>query len=252
MHNVTRVVAGLAVLVIAGCTDQPTAPGGHLISTPEPHLSESPPQCDPSMIICDENGGVPDVTYDYYSEDVGDVTGSASFEYTLSAAEAQPYFGLTSGSAVACPAGFAMAGVAATLYPPGEPLLPIVSSGWWAIIFGEMPVNFGRYLWPANMSAPQAEYMWPATDASGRWASIANADARCLLVVYPNGMYRTDVTFYKYNGVRIRYPSRRTNYGGGSGGGLPDCHLEYIYLEVNYGDGTGRHVIWQGYATVCG
>lgn len=47
--------------------------------------------------------------------------------------------------------------------------------------------------------------------------------------------------------------TRKSSFGGGGGGGGPDpCYQEYIYLEVDYGDGTGWHVVWEGYATVCG
>lgn len=36
---------------------------------------------------------------------------------------------------------------------------------------------------------------------------------------------------------------------GGGGGGGGNCHVEYIYIEVNYGNGW--ETWWEGYATVC-
>jgi len=41
------------------------------------------------------------------------------------------------------------------------------------------------------------------------------------------------------------------NGGSGGGGGNGNCHTEYIVVEINYGDGTGWHTLWEGYATVC-
>jgi len=43
-----------------------------------------------------------------------------------------------------------------------------------------------------------------------------------------------------------------TGGGGGGGGPPPNCTVEYVYLEINYNDGTGWHILWEGYATVCG
>jgi hypothetical protein len=48
-----------------------------------------------------------------------------------------------------------------------------------------------------------------------------------------------------------------SGYGGGSGGGDLggggglSCREEYIYIEVDYGDGSGWHTWWEGWATVC-
>ena len=39
---------------------------------------------------------------------------------------------------------------------------------------------------------------------------------------------------------------------GGGGGSTPGCQEEYIYMDINYWDGTGWHEIWEGWALVCG
>jgi hypothetical protein len=139
------------------------------------------------------------------------------------------------------------------LFPPGEAPLTITVAGWFYILLDPMLPGMGRYSVPRNNSDAEGmwqEYPW---QPGMRRASVANADGHCYIVPKPGGGgFDIRVSLFKYNGVRIRYPSRSTSYGGGSEGGAPNCHQEYVYLEINYGDGTGWHVIWQGYATVCG
>jgi hypothetical protein len=67
----------------------------------------------------------------------------------------------------------------------------------------------------------------------------------------PNG--QVHVAFGpEFYDVNARYPRRRNaSTGGGSGGGTYECHEEYVIVEINYGDGTGWHVLWEGNAMVC-
>lgn len=46
--------------------------------------------------------------------------------------------------------------------------------------------------------------------------------------------------------------------GGGSGGGSSEdptgglnCYWDYIFVEINYGDGSGWHTWWEGWARIC-
>lgn len=236
------------VLAMFGCGEQSTAPAANKATQISASIYGEAP-CSDFAIICDENGGDPGSNEQGYFLDYDVVDGSSFGEFLLSEAQAAAF----TNTGVSCPPGFSMLGVPATLFPPNEAPLPIASSGWWGIIFGEMSDPYGRYNWPSNLAHPELQYMWPALDQSRRRAQIMNADARCVLLPPRPGTqeYRLQVTFYKYNGVRLWYPTRNTG-GGGSGGGGWSCTQQFAILEINYGDGTGWHELWRGYVTVCG
>ncbi len=157
--------------------------------------------------------------------------GDASVEYATANAA-------LSSSYVSCPPGFTKYRVVATLLPPGEAPLTIVSSGWWGIIYGELADPYGRYQWPGGF--------WPAIDGSGREAKIGTADAVCRVFARPGG-FTINVSFFRYNEVEIRYPpTPGGGEGGGGGGGGGGCVDEWIIIEIDYGDGTGWHTWWEG------
>jgi hypothetical protein len=121
---------------------------------------------------------------------------------------------------------------------------PFSFQGLHTLLF-ENPPGLGRYSLPAGY--------WPAVDGSGVQAQAESADATCVWTFPAPGTLRIDIGFYRYHRVNTRWPRRRgVSNGSGGGGAPPGCHYEYIYLEVNYGDGTGWHVIWEGNALVCG
>jgi hypothetical protein len=190
-------------------------------------------ECTPTMIICEDGSPPPppEVVDTFFELD-----GGASFSLT------------GASSAPSCPPGFTMNNNPATLLPPGEPPLFISSSGWTYIDYGGMPDPYGRYFWPPNRADPEG--FWPAVDGSGRKAYIATALAHCYITVSGN-IATLNVSFYRYNGVKIRYPYRQTSSsgGGGGGGGPSGCQTEYVIIEIN--TGSGWTVWWEGYATVC-
>src|SRR5690606_13494318 len=119
------------------------------------------------------------------------------------------------------------------------------SSGTWTI-------NWVKSL--VYLLSGQAVYNWPA----GSWpafnldrptgiASVTVESARAVCAG-PGSLH-----FIVFYGVKVTDSglSMAMNGGSGGGGGNGNCHTEYNVVEINYGDGTGWHTLWEGYATVC-
>jgi hypothetical protein len=123
--------------------------------------------------------------------------------------------------------------------------LSFVSSGVWEFIMSQIyPFPWTQYRWPSGF--------WDAVDGSGRSISVGTADATCSGFVSPDGRWGIRVNFYAFHDVEIRRPrggQQQTGGGGDTGGGT--CHDEWLVLEINYGDGTGWHELWEGWGQVC-
>ncbi len=231
----------LAFAAIVGCGDPsapvPTEPTRQVNKSEVTSLDVLSETCTPQMIICDD-GSLPPPP-DYVEDSFFELAGDALYDMDLSAAPAP-----------SCPQGVMLAGTPATLLPPGEAPLPIVSSGWAPIDYGAMVDPYARYFWPPNRMDPQG--YWPGVDGSGRSAYIGEGEAHCYLTVSGN-RWTLHVSFFKYDNVKIRYPYRKTSNGGGGGGGGDglNCHTEYVIIEIDRNDGRGWVTWWEGYASVC-
>jgi hypothetical protein len=117
----------------------------------------------------------------------------------------------------------------------------IWSSGTWSWLFDTGPMQ-ARYNWPPGY--------WPTNDGSGVEVQVGSADGSCR--GDPDGLVH--VSFTKFYHVNSRYPRRRGSQytGGDDGSGDTGCRTEYIVVEINYGDGTGWHELWEGWAQICG
>lgn len=232
----------LACVLVSACEDTLSGPGQGVISTLSPATTQGA-GCPPEVIICD---GEPTVTYGTYTEDIGDISGTGEETYSMTAAEAAQYVGMPNGSGVLCPLNIPWVSTATFKLSPDE-LDVIVQPTGYTTQIAILGLSSARYIFPQNWSDSQG--MWPDIgpgSPAGRYARAQSADGSCSL--RPGNQIK--VSFFRFNGVAVRYPTRCTSSGGG--GGQATCHTEYAYLEINYGDGTGWHVIWQGYVTVCG
>ncbi|MEX2152799.1 MAG: hypothetical protein WD825_05620 [Gemmatimonadaceae bacterium] len=108
------------------------------------------------------------------------------------------------------------------------------------------------------LPSSQAIYSWPQSP-TGWWDAVnvdrGNSPAKIRIKEARGYCATTNVHFFTYYGVEVKDDQLRTQSsgsggGGGSGDGL-NCHQEYVFIEINYGDGTGWHVWWEGYASVC-
>jgi hypothetical protein len=112
----------------------------------------------------------------------------------------------------------------------------------------------------------QAIYNFPrGYQAGGYWSGynitrsqyaeifVAKVRSTCELVQMPNGQVFVGGRLIQYYGVLVREAQQEPAGGGGGGGGGPDdnCSYEFITIEINYGDGTGWHELWSGWAWVC-
>jgi hypothetical protein len=219
--------------LVVGCGDLVVPPPAPELRATAPMFDELGNECTPTMIICED--GSPPPPPEEVVDTFFELEGSASFSVS------------GESSAPSCPQGLPLLNTPATLLPPGEPPVHISSSGWAPIDYGGMPDPYARYFWPPNRA--DAEGYWPELGGTGRKAYIAIGLARCYYTLSGN-TWTYHVSFYRYEGVKIRYPYRQSSSGGGSGGGAPPgCQTEYVVIEIN--NGSGWVVWWEGYATVC-
>lgn len=224
----------LFVVLIAGCSEAPVPTQESALRPGQALFDEGSGGCTPEMDLCDDGSQPPPPpTVEDYFPDM-----DVSAEYSVTLSEAPPD----------CPAGLQLASTPATLLPPGENPLPIVSSGWAPIDYGAMPAPYARYFWPPNRQ--DAEGFWPAVDGSGRSAYVGSGVARCYITTSGN-TWTLHASFFNYERVRIRYPYRQTSGGSSGGGAGNNCHTEWVTLEIDRNDGLGWVTWWEGYATVC-
>ncbi len=227
------------VVVLTGCSgSEPSAP----IKLTPPSVASfeegSIPNCETQVIYeepCESRGGGGGTD----SID-GEITVTASVEWQESFAE------LPDGvSASVCPPIVFDRLVPGPVTARDGKRFEILTTGTWQIRHVLGP-STASYYWPPGR--------WPATDGSGYAASITAADAACNF--YLDRARRTagiSLDFYKFYGVEVFIPGGPAggDGGGGSGGGSVACHEEHIVIEINYGDGTGWHVWWEGVAWIC-
>lgn len=245
----TLLVALVLTAVAAGCTDQPESPTGPTtLAGAAPRYSEASGECTESTIICDD-GSEPTWTDDGFEEVYTDFTdGDVSFEQETSGSTSDSSYDMSYSSWAGCPSyvtGVAYGNVYVTNPGGGRTSVRFMSSGTWSWM-GDQGPNQARYNWPPGY--------WDAIDGSGIQVQVGSVDGTCRI----NDRGFVYVAFGpNYYHVNARFPRRRGYYhqtGGGGGGGGGDgtqCREEYAIVEVNYGDGTGWHVIWEGTVTVC-
>jgi hypothetical protein len=116
------------------------------------------------------------------------------------------------------------------------------------------------------LSSSQAIYNWPQGGGDGSWPAYnlsLQAGGAKIWVTKARGFCPApnSVQFFLFYGVRVEDPNIRRPGDGGGAGGTPtggggtdpsDCRDEWIIIEINYGDGTGWHTWWEGWARVCG
>ena len=238
MANVAKVLVSLAMLTVACNSDNMQQPSFDL---------EPPPDCETQIIkdpSCPQDPPPTHIRYQVYFEQL-----SAESDDTLSSSS----YAFDEESAP-CPRWIAGFTTGITRDPHTGYFYSFASSGTWTIDW----VASAVYL-----SSGQAIYNWPQGGGDGSWPAvnqtlgqsgakiwIRQARGVCLAV--------NSVSFIQFYGVRVEDPNLRREDespgggGGGGGGGGDDCTSEWIIVEVDYGDGTGWHTLWQGYATVCG
>lgn len=233
----TFLVSLVLTTVVIGCRDQAESPTSPMTATDATPLSwQSGEGCAPYMIICDDEG----FTWfdDGFEEVYTDFSDGDLFELSVSESNLA-----WSG----CPSyvvGVYFGNVYVTNPSGNKQSVPFMTTGTWSWKADLGPMR-ARYNWPPGY--------WPAIDGSGIQIQISAADGTCR--VAPGGL--TYVSFTRYHHVNARFPRRRGytltggGGGGGDGGGSGQCRQEWVIVEVNYGDGSGWHVIWEGYATVC-
>ncbi len=241
MRTIPVILALLLPAAVGACAGDVSSPG-ELAS--RPLLDEGGTNCDYIIYddgTCDPAGGGGGYDRFYYET----LNGNASVDYDLGYAEAPSY---ADGALATCPPGFQGWLLPANATDDGDPYgrpLPFVSSGWWGMVFSQLyPFPFTRYVWPDGF--------WDATDGSGRSISIGTGDASCAAIIYPDGRVGVRVNFYAFHDIEIRRPrTGEQSTGGGGDGGGGTCYQEWLVLEINYGDGTGWHVLWEGWGEVC-
>ena len=234
LHRNGILAVVLSTVLSVGCADEPSAPQALTPSTPRLSEESGGGGCPPGAYICDG----------WYYEDDGfeevfdDVThGEGGWEE------------YSSSQGLQCPSYiFGLSQITLNVPTPDGSTrsATIRTYGTWSWRQAIAPME-ALYNWPPGY--------WPTVDGSGAEVSISYAQGRCL--VYPGNVVRVALgpNFYHVN---TRYPRRRgyqpTSGGGGGGGsgGESGCDQEYVYVEVNRGDGAGWQVIWEGWATVCG
>lgn len=208
-------------------------------------LDGEPEPCTPEMIICENPPG--DDFEEVYLESV-----EASVVEPMSVQEySGPSYSSTVGP-IPCIPGFTQSAKLLIIPVPtpggGFPEnKSVMFSGLWVLesYIGGYGSSSAYYIFPPGY--------FPAADGSGVQVTVGKGLANCSYV--QGGQYT--VTFYRYYQVNGRWPRSRpaSNGGGyvGPGGGTPDgCSWDFSILEINYGDGTGWHTIWEGWALWCG
>ncbi|HEY0151325.1 MAG TPA: hypothetical protein VGB92_04965 [Longimicrobium sp.] len=241
----TLVIAAVA----AGCTDwrgSPTSPTN--AAGAAPRYDALGGECTPAMIICDD-GSERRWTDDGFEEVYTDFAdGDLSFEHESSESTSAGSY-QASYTWSGCPSyvvGVAYGNVYVTNPSGGKTSVRFMSSGTWSWM-ADIGPNMARYNWPPGY--------WDAIDGSGIQVQVGSVEGFCRT----NDRGYVYVAFTgRFHHVNARFPRRRGYYlaSGGGGGGEDDggggqCREEYVYVEVDYGDGTGWHVIWEGTATVC-
>lgn len=236
-HLGVRAAVGFLLLsTLAACADLPssTAP----IQPPaSASADELPGGCTPTMIICDD-GSTPTWQDDGFEEaTVYEASGALMDQIPMDAALAAPV----------CPSYAYGIGLRTTLSAPRPDgnfqSVTISTTGTWSW-WGEDGPSSAMYNWPPGY--------WPAVDGSGAEVSIGTAHGNCYPLTAGMVAVRLGPPF---RWVNARWPRRRGEISptsGGGGGGGDSCQMEYIIVEINYGDGTGWHELWEGWASVCG
>ena len=201
------------------------------------NLETCDPPCDETAILCENPPA------DGYEEIYTD---SVALDYP--ALVSAPEY--TENGMIVCIPAFTQALVTLPirLYPPDggfSVIKPVVFTGLW-VLERWLPGSAGSrgdYIFPPGY--------FPAADGSGVTVSVGKGRAVCSA---PGGQYT--VAFYEYFNVNARWPRVRPASGGG-GGGPSDpapsgCEWHWSTLEINYHDGTGWHVLWEGWALWCG
>jgi hypothetical protein len=247
MKITTRTLLAALVLttVAVGCTDRSESPTDPTtVASAAPLYSESSGECTETMVICDDGSEPPRWVDDGFEEVYNDVTdGDMSFEESTSDGSYDASY-----SSSRCPSY--VVGVAqGTVYvtnPSGRKVsVTFRSRGTWSWKFDTGP-STARYNWPPGY--------WQAIDGSGIEVQVGSVDGTCL--VGPAQMTYVSLG-PNYYFVNARFPRRRGYHftggggGGGDGSGGTQCREEQVTVEVNYGDGTGWHVVYRGTATVC-
>lgn len=124
-------------------------------------------------------------------------------------------------------------------------------------------------LWASAFMSSQAKYNWPVGPvADGYWPAynlntqnrtyvkIEQALAQCDILQGPNGRLWLGTKFIRFYGVRARDNQMRVRPGSDDGnvpggGTPPGCTWDWVILEIDYGDGTGWHELWEGWARIC-
>jgi len=226
MSRLRLLVFTFGVVAVWGCADSPTAP-----PLRQPKVAKD---CSTQIYSDPDN-----------CSDFGSGGYSYSDYYGPGFAEVVITFGGSSpagpGVPVLCPAFF-KAFVPATLFPPGQPSLTVMSSGQFVPQSPNFIKGKATYDWPAGW--------WPDIAGSGREANITSAEAVCFVAMNSTGVYALKVDFYNFIAT-IRQGSPGSSGGGGGGGGSPTdhCQQEFITLEVD--TGAGWQTVWQGYASIC-
>jgi hypothetical protein len=246
-------LASLVLVTVAGCIDQPASPtGSATIDGATARYTWGGEECTETMIICDDGSEPPPPTWtdDGFEEVFTDV---ADGEISLVEDTSQT----TSGNP---PASYSWSGcpsyIAGSAY--GTVYVTNPSGGKTSVTF----LSWGIWSWHSDLGPNRARYNWPpgywdAVDGSGIEVQVGSAEGTCRVNDRGNVYVALGPKYYHVN---ARFPRRRgytpTSGGGGSGGGGgggggTTCREEYVVVEVNYGDGTGWHVIWEGLAIVC-
>jgi hypothetical protein len=96
------------------------------------------------------------------------------------------------------------------------------------------------YLYPTR--AMDADFRWHVNEYGG---TVSDCSGGTQLVGDPDGPYDP----YNQSGSA---ESCSDAPGGGSAGSTGTCWNEYVYIEESNDGGLTWHVIWEGWATVCG
>ena len=262
----------LTVLVVA-CSRDLTEPNRQL--RPDNGIARDDgvlPPCgevdDPSGYLCDPTGGDPSDPYDelYYSYVDG---GGDDLDQDVQIGT-QPLAQVTSGDFSP-----SYSATASGIYTPicADWFPAILKHLWaWATPPGQSfprRVDFvltGVFTNQHAAPEPEGRYnvppgYWPSPDGSGIEVQANTAVGVCSAQDYYVGPFMWRHFHFHitgFTGVNVRWPkpySNTSNPAGGSGGssgGGTGCRWEYIYIDVDYGDGTGWHEVWEGWAQVCG